>query len=309
MKRFLRFLIIIPEIFFLTRLNAQCSGALTVNVTGSGTGSGITTASAGRNQNSFMGNFTMASTRVASGETGTWTIVGTTSTTTPTIADIHSPTTTVNGIENLKSATLRWTIMNGTCTSTSDVVLSTDFALPIELMQFTVQKQKQSVVLNWVTASEKDNKLFIVERLTTGNFFSEIGEMKGAGNTFTEHKYQFIDETPVIGINYYRLRAVDFSGQTTFSNIISVEFFAKKEVIVFPNPVSDILNIKITTETEGKVSFEVINLSGQIFTPSSSSLKAGSNLLSLSVSDLPASTYFIRFGGGLDVAPIKFVKN
>ncbi len=309
MKRFLCFLIIVLEVFFLMKLNAQCSGALTINLTGTNTGGITTPANSGGNKISQTGNFTMTANMPASGETGTWSIVTTTSTTTPVINDIYSPTTTVTGLSNLKTATLRWTITNGKCTTTSDLILRTDYALPVELLQFTAQKQNQTVLLNWITASEKDNSKFIVEHSSDGIIFSSIGEIKGAGNSFTEHKYAFIDKTPNNGINYYRLRTVDFSGQFTLSNIISIDFLSKKAVIIYPNLVTDILNINLTTDTEGKISYDVINNAGQSVIFKSLVLKSGSNLLDSNLSDLPSGIYYLRFEEKFNVAPIRFIKN
>ncbi len=269
----------------------------------------VTVSTSGSNLISKTGNFTMTANTPASGETGTWSIVTTTSTTTPVINDINSPTTTVTGLSNLKTATLRWTITNGTCATTSDLILRTDYALSVELLQFTAQKQNQIVLLNWITASEKDNGKFIIERSSDGIIFSPIGEIKGAGNSFTENKYAFIDKTPNNGINYYRLRTVDFSGQFTLSNIISIDFLSKKAVIIYPNPVTDILNINLTTDTEGKISYDVINNAGQSVIFKSLVLKSGSNLLDLNLSNLPSGIYYLRFEEKFDVAPIRFTKN
>lgn len=59
--------------------------------------------------------------------TGTWTIVG--SFPTVLIADIHNPITMVKGVPTGASVTLKWTIVNGTC-STSDDVQLTNSAIP-----------------------------------------------------------------------------------------------------------------------------------------------------------------------------------
>ena len=79
-----------------------------------------TTAVAGSDQsNCENGNFTLAGNSPTTG-TGSWSVVSGTA----TITTSSSPTSTVTGIPNGTSATLRWTISNNSCTpSTSDVVL------------------------------------------------------------------------------------------------------------------------------------------------------------------------------------------
>ena len=67
----------------------------------------------------------------------------------------------------------------------------------------------------------------------------------------TEHNYQFTDTNPFTGINYYRLRTVDFSDVLEISKIISVAFFTKTNGEIFPNPTYETLTIKIGSPTKG----------------------------------------------------------
>src|SRR5678809_1216132 len=84
-----------------------------------------TTSNAGPDQSKCnSGSFTLAGNAPVTG-TGLWTVVtGTATITTPT-----SRTSTVTGVPVGTSATLRWTITNGACTSTDDIIL-TNSALP-----------------------------------------------------------------------------------------------------------------------------------------------------------------------------------
>ncbi|MFM9028912.1 MAG: hypothetical protein ACKOQ6_13120, partial [Bacteroidota bacterium] len=70
------------------------------------------------------GNFTMAA-NAASVGAGTWTVVSGTA----TITSASSESTTITGVPAGTSATLRWTIVNGTCSTSDDVVL-TNNSLP-----------------------------------------------------------------------------------------------------------------------------------------------------------------------------------
>ena len=80
----------------------------------------LVTANAGTNITQAGATFTMAANNPSPG-TGMWTVQSGTA----TITDATSSTTTVTGIAIGSSATLRWTITNGACSSsTSDVVLT-----------------------------------------------------------------------------------------------------------------------------------------------------------------------------------------
>lgn len=135
-------------------------------------------------------------------------------------------------------------------------------ALPVELSAFTAQKiDNKRSLLNWITANEDGNVGFQIERATDGRNFQEIGFVSGAGNSRNENSYTFIDENPLPGINYYRLRQLDLDGKTAFSDVKSLTFGGMiKELSVFPNPANDFLQI---SGFESGSSIQLFNSSGK----------------------------------------------
>ncbi|MCB0556998.1 MAG: hypothetical protein KDD02_25850, partial [Phaeodactylibacter sp.] len=70
------------------------------------------------------------------------------------------------------------------------------------------------------------------------------GRVQGAGTTLEPQEYSFIDEKPLRGLNYYRLRQVDFDGAVEYHKVISVEYKGKSSAIgvsAFPNPANEML--------------------------------------------------------------------
>ena len=60
-------------------------------------------------------------------------------------------------------------------------------------------------------------------------------------------------------MNYYRLKQMDFDGQYEYSDIVNILFDeTSKEVQIYPNPVTDELNI-----IDGKGQATIYNLLGQ----------------------------------------------
>ena len=96
--------------------------------------------------------------------------------------------------------------------------------LPVELLSFSAKKEDTATILEWSTASEINNEKFIIERADHTYYFESIGETPGAGNSEAILNYQFIDRTPHTGINYYRLKQVDFDGSHEYSNVVYVNF-------------------------------------------------------------------------------------
>ncbi|GAC1376056.1 MAG: hypothetical protein NVSMB30_20980 [Hymenobacter sp.] len=96
--------------------------------------------------------------------------------------------------------------------------------LPVELILFSaVANNRQGVALRWVTASEKNNASFVVERSADGVNFQAIRTLRGAGTVQGYTYYDVIDEQPIAGLSYYRLRQTDFDGAFSFSPVRTVK--------------------------------------------------------------------------------------
>ncbi len=113
--------------------------------------------------------------------------------------------------------------------------------LPIQLVSFNAKLDRTGVVeINWVTATEINNDYFSVERSTNGISFEEIEVVSGAGNTSRTLTYDIIDEKPLTGVSYYRLKQTDYDGTVSYSNIVSINnrgAFTQHNWSLFPNPI------------------------------------------------------------------------
>jgi len=111
--------------------------------------------------------------------------------------------------------------------------------LPIELLSFDAIPTNNNVVLTWKTAAEINNNYFTVERSEDAFTYTNVGIVNGAGNNTSSLNYSLVDDTPLAGISYYRLKQTDFDGKYTYSNIRSV-YFKNAGVFdfsIYPNPV------------------------------------------------------------------------
>lgn len=105
--------------------------------------------------------------------------------------------------------------------------------LPVQWASFTAEKEGNVSLLHWETASEERNDYFAVERADEYGDYSTLGIIDGHGTTSQPHTYRFVDEHPAKGTNYYRIRQVDFDGQTDYSAIRIVEFGEEGAFSVF----------------------------------------------------------------------------
>ncbi len=122
--------------------------------------------------------------------------------------------------------------------------------LPVELTSFQGKRSQQGIQLSWITASELNNDYFELEYSRNGRDFQAITKINGAGTTSLEQYYEYLHRNYSAGTNYYRLRQVDFDGQYSISDVITVDLKEGSDspVEVFPNPANEELNIQFANE-------------------------------------------------------------
>ena len=174
-----------------------------------------------------------------------------------------------------------------------------DVVTPVELLSFTGVAEDRLVILNWVTATEINNDRFEVQWSDDAVSFIHIGEVAGNGTTQEDQYYSFIDREALTGVNYYRLRQVDYDGQYEYSPIISVqveELQEKASFKLYPNPVTDgRFNLDMTGFREGEtVQLNIVNLSGN--TIRQYEVRAGEGVQEIELpQDTPQGVYSILY--------------
>ena len=138
--------------------------------------------------------------------------------------------------------------------------------LAIQLLSLTGVCAMQTVVLNWSTAMETNNKLFTVQRSDDGNTWQAIGTIDGAGTSSTMHTYSFTDKLPGKSNSYYRLMLTDFDGQNTYSIVITVGkcgVGTAGSFTLYPNPSAGEFNLSFTGDKTQVSSTVIFNSVGE----------------------------------------------
>ncbi len=110
--------------------------------------------------------------------------------------------------------------------------------LPVELLSFTAKNKGGYNFLEWQTAGGINADYFEIERSNDSRNFEAIDIVNGAAGSAPTHSYYFIDQHPLNGMNYYRLRQADDNGTFTYSQIIAVTSQAPGNfsINIYPNP-------------------------------------------------------------------------
>ncbi|MFK7947936.1 MAG: T9SS type A sorting domain-containing protein [Saprospiraceae bacterium] len=187
-----------------------------------------------------------------------------------------------------------------------EIAFTLTTVLPVELAYFEGQVENTSTTLDWATYSEENNEYFEVQHSLNGINFETIEIVDGAGTTTDYNEYQFAHENPKTGLNYYRLRQVDFDGQSSYTNIITIEHQSIKvgDIKVFPNPSVDYVNIQLP-QNEVSTDVMIYNMNGQVMQTINNLYE---NNLELNVIDWLSGQYIIIIQQGNQQITRQFIK-
>jgi hypothetical protein len=199
---------------------------------------------------------------------------------------------------------------NNPCSTVSgeDHILGNDFApvpndvdkiicvssqiLPVRYFrQPSAKLQNNQTHITWSIASQLNNEKYIIEHSNPESFrealtFSPIGEIAGDGISNETKHYTFIhkkicDDIYTVGcisygVNYYRIKQVDYDGNYSYSDIASVRFDGDGETSIYPNPATSQVNISTTVPT----TLQIMDVYGRVLTKQD--LSEGQNTINLS---------------------------
>lgn len=167
-------------------------------------------------------------------------------------------------------------------------------ALPVTLLSFTAQTtNSHSVLLKWSATNEINNDHYEIQRSANGITYMAIDNVTAGKNTSLQ-QYEFIDQQPLKGISYYRLKQVDRDGRFQYSFVAKINMQSTTAWQVYPNSgsraalhiQSDVNQLQLTlTDATGKVIFRKIfgaAVSGQTIPIPLTNLTKGVYLLKVS---------------------------
>ncbi|NUN07868.1 MAG: T9SS type A sorting domain-containing protein [Ignavibacteriaceae bacterium] len=135
--------------------------------------------------------------------------------------------------------------------------------IPVELQSFTAVPEGFVVILKWITATELNNKEFIIERKSNSDNemnsgWKVAGNITGRGTTTAPNDYVYFDAVTEPGEYTYRLKQIDLDGSHKYSQEINVTVSDSRSGIVleqnYPNPFNNTTRIKYYLQDQGKES-------------------------------------------------------
>lgn len=223
---------------------------------------------------------------------GNWFCPGTHLTTTGTIA---MPTCSRSGVSDWSNFGFGGSVAN---------------PLPVKLTAFNVSCAENQIDIQWTTASEQNSSHFVVEKSRDLINWTSVSQVQAAGNSNHEINYSSVDLNGSNGVFYYRLKQVDYNGESEIYGPISVNCEnSQNEMIVYPNPSNGDFTLEITwNQPSTFTQIQIIDLTGKIIQEMDLNLNVGTTQVAFNQENLQMGTYLIRIQeSNLGLKPVRLV--
>ena len=173
--------------------------------------------------------------------------------------------------------------------------LDAPWFVPVELLSFTAQLVDRDIILNWTTATELNNQGFEIEHSLDNENFTRIGFVPGFGTTTEMKSYSFRISDVEAGVQYYRLKQIDFDGTSTIYNSVEVTGPVPNTFVLnqnHPNPFNPSTTISFSLPVESNVTIKLFNMLGQeVAQIANSDFQAGNHNLEFNAKELSSGAY------------------
>jgi alpha-tubulin suppressor-like RCC1 family protein len=172
--------------------------------------------------------------------------------------------------------------------------------LPVSWLNFSAQTHEAGHLLTWVLTEEYNNSHFVAQVSTDGVHFEDIGTIPSRGNAIGNIHYNFVNQAPKTGINYYRIKQVDVDGTTTYSNIVTLNE-APLLVKAYPNPFQQGIYVQVGYADE-LINIEILDVTGRVV---SSDRYNGGEIYHIGTQLSPGAYYLkVTFGNRQEVISV-----
>jgi hypothetical protein len=148
--------------------------------------------------------------------------------------------------------------------------------------------------------------MFQVHKSLNARDWELVGAVRGNGNTNAEFSYYLMDEDPYVGRSYYQLTQIDYNGVSEVFKPIVIEIESMIELTISPNPVEDILYLRMNETIHGTTKITIVNPIGK--TIYEKTFIGDFNTLQLNVEKYRRGYYLLSIDNKAKKGTLKFIK-
>ena len=157
-------------------------------------------------------------------------------------------------------------IATANSSSVSVSVFQIDLSVvPVTLTNVKAYQKNAGVQVEWTAQQESNIDRYEVERSQNGQQFKHWEVFMQKGNSSVVINYNLFDPNPFSGVNFYRIKIIDKSGQVTYSQVMKVNISKGATLItVYPNPVNgNTIVLQMNNLQKGSYTITLTNKLGQ----------------------------------------------
>ncbi len=180
--------------------------------------------------------------------------------------------------------------------SFNNISLAAAETLPVTFISIGATKQNENIGVQWKVSNETGIDIYEVQRSADGKRFDGLAFEKAHIISATVGSYKWIDENPLPGNNFYRIKTIDKSGKEEYSPVAKVNFgVVTPSLIIYPNPAKDdIVHLKMNHILRGTYRLQLTSSEGKVMIEKSLSLPGGNYNERLNFSQLPHGMYLLQ---------------
>jgi hypothetical protein len=139
--------------------------------------------------------------------------------------------------------------------------ITTPLALNLVSLNGLVAEDK--IKIKWVVQNDIDIVKYEVQKSENGVSFTTINTTI-AKQLSTESNYVFTDLNPILGTNYYRVKAFNRNESVNLSKVFRIYYgIVGNTIFIYPNPSGNDLAVRIVAVYKGNYRLSVLNNNGQ----------------------------------------------
>lgn len=177
--------------------------------------------------------------------------------------------------------------------------------LPPSEIVFSAREADGANLLEWLAIIESGIHGYYIERSQDGM------QWKGLGTIISENrpgaKYIFIDHSPSVGNNYYRLIQRAISGRERYS-IIRMVRNATFDLVISPSPATNKTTLTFNSTVNGVAKLQIIDVAGRVVRDVNIMMVRGNNRQEMEISHLSSGVYMLTLNVGTKSICKKFRK-
>jgi PKD repeat protein len=219
--------------------------------------------------------------------------------------NVGSPWDFVNGgIRMNDSTTTAFSDFSNFALAFADTNFVEPIILPINLSYFTGDKVQAGNLLKWFIETEIE--YFDLERSVDAVDFHSIANLNKIEQL---NYYQHLDQNPINGWNYYRLKIIDNDGLFEYSDVVALE--NKKQegrIVIMPNPARNEFQFDFTgVDSNADIEMQVIDVNGRSVLNEIYHTEHNRLTETIDIHRLSPGVYFVLFNNGKNRKSLKLV--